>query len=113
MMTAIKVGDIPVPMRTVGRILGFFFIAMVTMFICAAILSFDYSTTFSESVSISIACLSTVGNLPGLFNADDFLMLKPYSKICCMIMLVIGRLEVFALFIVVAGIKIRRRKSDW
>lgn len=113
MMTAIKVGDIPVPMRTVGRILGFFFLSMVTMFICAAILSFDYSTTFSESVSMAVACLSTVGNLPGLFDANDFLTLKPYSKICCMIMLVIGRLEVFALLIVLASVRIRKRKSDW
>lgn len=112
MMTAIKVGDVPVPMQTVGRILGFFFLVTITMFISAAILSFS-GPTFSEAVSMSVACLSTVGNLPGLFDAEDFLMLKPFGKVFCMVMLIVGRLEVFALLIVIAGIRIRRRKSDW
>ncbi len=112
MMTAISIGDMPVPMRTVGRILGFFFLVMVTMFICAAILSFT-GPTFSEAVSMSIACLSTVGNLPGLLDTADFTTLKPFGKVFCMIILVIGRLEIFALLIAIAGIKIRRRKSDW
>ena len=30
-----------------------------------------------------------------------------------MIILVVGRLEIFALLIAVAGIRIRHRKSDW
>lgn len=112
MMTAIKVGDTPVPMRIVGRILGYFFLALVTMFICAAVLSFAGST-FSEAVSMSIACLATVGNLPGLCDADDFRGLSAFGKIFCMIILIVGRLELFVLLIAIAGIRIRRRKSDW
>ncbi|MBD3879420.1 MAG: TrkH family potassium uptake protein [Quinella sp. 1Q5] len=113
MMTAIRVGDVPVPMRTVGRILAYLFLVLVTMFICATILSFDHSTTFSEAVSISVACLSTVGNLPGLCNADDFRNLSAFGKVFCMMILIVGRLEVFALLIAVAGIKLRRKKSNW
>ncbi len=112
MMTAIRVGDLPVPMRTVGRILCFFFLALVTMFICAAILSFT-GETFSESVAMSIACLSNVGNLPGLCDADNFRNLSAFGKIFCMLILIVGRLEIFALLIAVAGIKFRRKKSDW
>jgi len=112
MMTAIRVGNVPVPMHTVGRILGYFFLALVTMFICAGVLSFA-GATFSEAVSMSIACLSTVGNLPGLCDADNFRDLSNFGKIFCMFILVIGRLEVFALLIAVASIKIRRKKSDW
>lgn len=112
MMTAISVGDVPVPMRTVGRILSFFFLALITMFICAAVLSFT-GPTFSQAVSMSIACLSTVGNLPGLCEPDNFKALSNFGKIFCMIILVIGRLEIFALLIAIAGIKIRRRKSNW
>ena len=112
MMTAIRVGDLPVPMRTVGRILSFFFLALVTMFICAAVLSFT-GPTFSEAVSMSVACLSTVGNLPGLCDASNFKDLSDFGKIFCMIILVVGRLEIFALLIAIAGIKIRRKKSEW
>ncbi|MBR0261653.1 MAG: TrkH family potassium uptake protein [Selenomonadaceae bacterium] len=113
MMTAIRVGDTPVPMRTVGRILAYFFLALITMFICAAVLSFDKSTTFSDAVSMSVACLSTVGNLPGLCDAENFKALSNFGKIFCMIILIVGRLELFVLLIAIAGIKIRRRKSDW
>lgn len=112
MMTAIKVGDLPVPMRTVGRILAFFFLALVTMFICAAVLSFT-GQTFSASVSMSIACLSNVGNLPGLCDAENFKSLSAFGKIFCMLILIVGRLEIFALLIAVAGIRIKRRKSNW
>ena len=112
MMTAIKISDSPVPMRTVGRILCFFFLALVTMFICAAVLSFA-GVTFSKGVAMSVACLSNVGILPGLCDADNFRNLSEFGKIFCMIILIVGRLEIFALLIAIAGIKIRRKKSNW
>lgn len=111
MMTSIRVGDVPVPMRTVGRILAFFFLALVTMFICAAVLSFT-GIAFSKAVSMSVACLSTVGNLPGLCTPEDFMRLSKLGKMFCMIILIVGRLEIFALLIAVAGIKFRK-KSNW
>ena len=112
MMTVIKVGDMPVPMRTVGRILGFFFLAVVTMFICAGVLSFT-GAQFSEAVSMSVVCLTNVGILPGLCDADNFRNLSAFGKIFCMLILIVGRLEIFALLIAVAGIKFRRKKSNW
>lgn len=112
MMTVVNVSDTPVPMRTVGRILSFFFLSLVTMFICAVVLSF-MGLTLSKAVAMSIACLSNVGNLPGLCDADSFRNLAPFGKIFCMLILIIGRLEIFALLIAVAGIKIRKKKSTW
>ena len=112
MMTAVRVSNSPVPMQIVGRILGYFFLAIVTMFICAAFLSLA-GETFSQAVSISVVCLSTVGNLPGLCDAETFRNLSAFGKIFCMIILIVGRLEIFALLISLAGIKFRRKKSNW
>ena len=112
MMTAIRVGNIPVPMKTVGRILAFFFLALLTMFICAGVLSLT-GEKFSEAVSMSIACLSNVGNLPGLCDAENFRNLSEFGKIFCMMILIVGRLEIFALLIAVAGMRFRRKNSDW
>ena len=112
MMTAIKVGELPVPMHTVGRILSFFFLALLTMFICAAVLSFT-GATFSEAVAMSIVCLSNVGILPGLCDAETFRTLSAAGKIFCMMILIVGRLEIFALLIAVAGLKFKRKKSNW
>lgn len=112
MMTAIRVGDMPVPMHTVGRILAFFFLSIVTMFICASLLSFT-GVVFSEAVSMSVACLSNVGNLPGLCEPDNFRNLPGLGKFFCIMILIVGRLEIFALLIALAGITIRRKKSNW
>lgn len=112
MMTVVSVSNTPVPMRTVGRILGFFFLALATIFICATVLSFT-GLTLSKAVAMSIACLSNVGNLPGLCDANSFRNLAPFGKVFCMLILIVGRLEIFALLIAVAGIKIRRKKSNW
>ena len=112
MMTAIKVGDVPVPMHTVGRILCYFFLTVVTMFICAVVLSFA-GATFSKAIAMSVACLSTIGTLPGLCDASDFQALPKFGKMFCSVILIVGRLEVFALLIAVAGIRFRRKKRDW
>ena len=39
--------------------------------------------------------------------------LSEVGKIFCMMILIVGRLEIFALLIAVAGIRIKRRKSNW
>ncbi len=114
MFTAIRVNKIPVPPDTIGRILGFFFLSAVTLFICAGILSIDANTSFSESVAMVTACLTNVGNLPGICGAENFLQLSIFGKIFCMFVLIIGRVEIFALLIVVAGLKnLRGRRLGW
>ena len=112
MMPAIKLGDVPVPMRTAARILAYFFLALMTMFFCAGLLSLS-GTEFSKGVSMSVACLSNVGNLPGLCGAEDFRALSRVGKLFCIITMIVGRLEIFALLIAVAGFKVRRRRSNW
>ena len=112
MMPAIKLGDVPVPMRTAARILAYFFLSLMTMFICAGLLSLS-GTEFSKGVSMSVACLSNVGKLPGLCGAEDFRALSIVGKFLCMMIMIVGRLEIFALLIAVAGFNVRRRRSNW
>ncbi|MCR5833168.1 MAG: hypothetical protein K6G55_00725 [Selenomonadaceae bacterium] len=112
MMTVIRVGDTPVPIKIVGRILGYFFLVIITLFICAAVLSFT-GAKLSESFGMAAACLSTVGNLPGFCDSEDFINLSRFGKFFCMLMMIIGRLEMFAFLIALSGIKFRRKKSNW
>ena len=113
MITNIRVNNLVVPPKIVGRILGFFFLSAITLFICSAILSFN-GTTFSEGVAISLACLTNVGNLPGICEAKDFLELTAAGKIFCMAILIVGRLEIFALLVFVASFKFRHSaKGKW
>ena len=110
MITTIRVNQKPVPLEIVGRILGFFFMACITLFICSAILSF-MGANFSEAVAISITCLTNVGILPGIAEPQNFLELSNAAKLFCTLILVTGRVEFFAFLIILAKTvsTIRRR----
>ena len=112
MLTVIKVNRVTVPQEIVGRILGFFFLSCVTLFICSAFLSLTY-LQFSEAVAMAFVCLTNLGTLPGVCEPENFLALPPAGKIFCMATFIIGRLEIFVLLIVAAGLISRRNIKEW
>ncbi|MBO4401027.1 MAG: TrkH family potassium uptake protein [Selenomonadaceae bacterium] len=112
MVTSIRVNSFAVPPKIIGRILGFFFLSALTLFVCAAVLSF-MEPKFSEAVAISVACLTNVGVLPGICDAALFLSLPAAGKIFCVAILIVGRLEIFALLIAAAGLVSRRSFKEW
>lgn len=112
MLVVIKVNKISVPSKIVGRILGFFFLACVTLFLCAAVLSLT-GLKFSEAVAMSFACLTNLGIVPGLCESHHFLALPAAGEIFCMLILVTGRLEIFVLLIFVAGLINSRKSGEW
>lgn len=112
MITSIRVNGLAVPPKIIGRILGFFFLSLLTLFICAAVLSF-MGPKFSEAVAISVACLTSVGVLPGICDAATFHSLPAAGKIFCVLILIVGRLEIFALLVAVAGLVSRRNFKEW
>ncbi|MBQ9441880.1 MAG: TrkH family potassium uptake protein [Selenomonadaceae bacterium] len=112
MLTSIRVNKMVVPEKIVGRILGFFFLCCITLFLCAAIFSL-LGSNFSEAVAMSAACLTTVGILPGICDPSNFLTLSAAGKIFCMIVLIVGRVEIFALLLIPAGLRFRRKNKRW
>ena len=112
MVTSIRVNDFAVPAKIIGRILGFFFLSALTLFICSAVLSF-MGPKFSEAVALSVACLTNVGVLPGICDAATFSSLPAAGKIFCVLILIAGRLEIFALLVAVAGLVSRRNFKEW
>ena len=112
MLTVIKVNRVSVPQQIVGRILGFFFLSCITLFISSAVLSLTY-LKFPEAVSMSFACLTNLGTLPGFCEPENFLALPIAGKIFCMAILIVGRLEIFAILILVAGLISRRNIKEW
>lgn len=112
MVTVINVNRLSVPQEIVGRILAFFFLSCLTLFICSAALSLTY-LKFSEAVAMSFACLTNLGTLPGFCEPENFLALPIAGKIFCMAILIVGRLEIFAVLILVAGLISRRNIKEW
>lgn len=112
MLASIRVNKMVVPEKIVGRILGFFFLSCITLAVCSAILSF-IGLDFSKAVAMSVACLTNVGILPGICDPSDFLKLSEAGKIFCMIILIVGRVEIFALLLIPAGFRFRKKNKRW
>ncbi len=112
MITSIRINNNAVPPSIVGRILGFFFIGCITLFISSALLSF-MGPKFSEAVAMSAACLTNVGTLPQIVDANIFLRLPDVAKIFCSLILIVGRIEIFALLILIASFKPKHGQRKW
>ena len=112
MITNIKVSGISVPMKIVGRVLSFFFLCSVTLFIFSVILSLS-GQAFSTSVAMSMACLTNIGTLPGICESSAFMALPAVMKLFCCLILVVGRMEIFALLIIISLINIKKDSHQW
>ena len=112
MVTSIKVNGIAVPMKIVGRVLSFFFLSSVTLFIFSVILSLS-GQPFSTSVAMSAACLSNVGTLPGICESATFAALPAVMKLFCCCILIIGRIEIFAFLILIGLIQFNKERNPW
>ena len=79
------------------------------------------TTSITFGYTISAAFASVLMSIIILFIGEGY-MLVTYGEIAaagnviyvfCMIILIVGRLEIFALLIAVAGLKFKRKKSNW
>ncbi|MBR2179271.1 MAG: TrkH family potassium uptake protein [Selenomonadaceae bacterium] len=112
MITSIKVNSIAVPMKIVGRVLSFFFLSSVTLFIFSVILSLS-GQPFSTSVAMSAACLTNIGTLPGICESATFVSLPAVMKLVCCFILIIGRIEIFAFLILIGLINLSQERNPW
>ena len=112
MVTNIKINSYSVPMKIVSRILAFFFLSAITLFVCAVFLSLC-GTNFSTSVAMSLACLTNVGPLPGICDSSVFLSLPGIMKIFCCLILIAGRVEIFAFLILFSIIRLNNERHTW
>ena len=112
MMTNVKISGVAIPAKTTGRILSFFFLYMVTFFICSVILSLS-GQPFSTSVAMSIACLTSIGPLPVICDTAAFFALPPVMKLFCCFILIIGRMEIFAFLVLVFHFFTRFDSHQW
>ena len=112
MITNIKVNKTAVSLKISGRILSFFFLSLLTLFMFAIILSLS-GQTFSTSVAMSFACLTTIGNLPGICDPSTFMELPAIMKIFCCLIFIVGRMEIFAFLIFVNTIFNRNKRQKF
>lgn len=111
MMTSIRISGISIPQKIVGRILSFFFLYLVVFFMFALLLSMS-SESLSVAVSMSFACMTGIGHVPTLCQANTFLMLPAALKLLCCLIMSVGRMEIFA-FLLLAQAAWNRHEKKW
>ena len=96
----VRLGDAVVPQRVVDAVWGFFAIYVVLFSVMMLILlgtGVDQVTAFSAIAT----CLNNVG--PGLGQvADNFTTMQLADKWVCIVAMLLGRLEIFTLFVLIS-----------
>ena len=95
MITNIRISNISIPKKIIGRILSFFFLYLLVFFLFAVFLSMS-GTDLSVAVSMSFACMTGIGHIPTLCHADTFRQLPAVMKLLCCFIMSVGRMEIFA-----------------
>ncbi|MGN0940900.1 MAG: TrkH family potassium uptake protein [Selenomonadaceae bacterium] len=111
MVSHIGIGDELVPLRIVMNILCYFFVHISVVFVFTLLLSIA-DIRLSEAVGIALAMISSVGSASGLYGADVFTNFAPGFKLTCCVFMMIGRIEVFALMLWLAG-EFEDRHKKW
>ena len=94
---------------TVKAILTYFALYIITILICAALISFD-NLGITTSFTASLACLSNIG--PGMAKvgpAGNYTIFSQFSKIVLSAEMLLGRLEIYPLIIFLSGIVSRKK----
>ncbi len=90
----------PVSNKVVITVMGFIVVYMVTLFVGAFIVALSGVVTPTEALGAMLGCLGTVG--PGfgaLGPASNYGFLPDFVKLTLSISMIIGRLELFTVFI--------------
>ena len=111
MVFSVRQGGRIVPLHSAGRVLvlAFFFAAVFiisNLFISLAGLS------PIETITLTIACLTTTGGIASLASLNSLVDLPAWTKIICSLLMILGRIEVFAFFLFVESL-IEKSGHKW
>ena len=100
MIATVVVGKDAVPAKIAGRILGFFFLYVVALYLFVLVLSLS-GIHMSEAVGIAIAGFTSLGSSLGLADSAVFLSLPAPVKLLACLFMLLARVEIFAFLLLV------------
>lgn len=98
MVVSFTVNGRAVETNIVSFVLAYFFLFMMTYFVSAIILALAGITPL-QALGLAIGCLSSVGSTATVFGITDFLTLPAWLKIYSTVLMIVGRMEIFAVCI--------------
>ena len=108
----IVVDHVTVPMKTVGRILSFFFLYMMVFFLSVLVISLS-GMTVPEAMGTAAGCLGSVAAAARLQgNVGSYVMFPAWLKLFCCFLMILGKLEIFS-FLIVLQTGLRHLRHRW
>ncbi|BEU86813.1 TrkH family potassium uptake protein [Selenomonas sp. TAMA-11512] len=112
MVVTISAGDYDVPNRILGRILIFFFLYFGTFALGAVVLSLA-GLGAMPAIALTAGCLTSTGTLYTLFAGSSFFTLPLWTKMTACLLMLLGRLEIFACLVLVGASVGRAATGKW
>lgn len=103
MVFAVRQGGEVVPLHSAGRILvlAFFFAAVFSV---SSLLIALAELSPIETITLTVACLTTTGGVASLADLDTVAALPVWTKVVCALLMILGRIEIFAFFLLLGGL---------
>lgn len=103
MVLAVRQGGEVVPLHSAGRILvlAFFFAAVFSV---SSLLIALAGLSPIETITLTVACLTTTGGVASLADLDTVAALPIWTKLVCTLLMILGRIEIFAFFLLLGGL---------
>lgn len=102
----VYIGRRPVDTAVVNRVMVFFFLYISVLFSGVFLISLASDLSLMESVMLGISCLSSMASAAKLAGVSAvFSSYPPLLKLVCALLMLIGRLEIFAFFLIFEAMK--------
>ena len=102
MVLAVRQGGEAIPLHSAGRILVLAFI-FAAVFSLSSILVALAGLSPIETITLTASCLTTTGGAAALADLDTAAALPVWTKLVCAFLMILGRIEVFAFFLLVGA----------
>jgi len=82
-------------------VLAFFFAAVFSV---SSLLIALAGLSPIETITLTVACLTTTGGVASLAHLDTLAALPVWTKVVCALLMILGRIEIFAFFLLLGGL---------
>jgi trk family K+ transporter, membrane protein len=103
MVFAVRQGDGIVPLHSAGRILVLAFISAAVFSISSLLIALAGLSPI-ETIALTVSCLTTTGGVASLTELDTVAALPMWTKFLCALLMILGRIELFAFFLFVGSL---------
>ena len=111
---AVKLGKQPVAPALVGHITRFFFLYFLVILILTILLALDGTRAMYDYMGMILACVSSAGPAYAIVGGTaGFAEVSAYGRCICIIAMLLGRLEIFAVLAILRPSFWQDKEKSW